>query len=154
MTVLVECPHCSTRVLPMAGRTCPACRKNVDAPPEPKPTPEDLAKAAAVYNAADQIRQGVSPAQVQKSLTAHGVNAADAANLVGDLNRAKREANLVVARRNLVSGAICCIVGIVVTGFTYLASSNAGGGTVIIAWGAILFGGLQLTRGLVQLVQE
>jgi hypothetical protein len=39
MSVLVNCPHCSTRVLPLAGRICPACRKNVDSPPEPKPIP-------------------------------------------------------------------------------------------------------------------
>jgi hypothetical protein len=30
MSALVNCPRCSTRVLPMARRLCPACRKNVD----------------------------------------------------------------------------------------------------------------------------
>jgi hypothetical protein len=48
-------------------------------------------------------------------------------------------------------GAPWCIGGIAVTAVTDQAASNAGGGTYIIAWGAILFGAVQFLRGLAQL---
>ena len=40
MSSLVDCGHGSTRVLPMAGRVCPACRGNVDAAPAPRSASE------------------------------------------------------------------------------------------------------------------
>lgn len=52
------------------------------------------------------------------------------------------------ARKNMIYGALWCIGGIVVTVATYSAAS--GGGTYIVAWGAILFGGLQLLSGIYQ----
>lgn len=53
------------------------------------------------------------------------------------------------AGRNIVVGGLWCVGGIVVTALTYSASS--GGGRYVVAWGAILFGGIQLIRGLIQL---
>jgi len=53
------------------------------------------------------------------------------------------------ASRNMVFGALWCIGGILVTAITYSAASS-GGGTYFVAWGAILFGGLQFLQGLVQ----
>jgi hypothetical protein len=52
------------------------------------------------------------------------------------------------ASRDMLVGALWCIGGIVVTAVTYSAASN-GGGTYFVAWGAILFGGLQFLRGAV-----
>jgi hypothetical protein len=49
--------------------------------------------------------------------------------------------------RNIIVGGLICLVGIVVTVGTYMAASSEGG-TYTIAWGAILFGGLQFFRGL------
>jgi hypothetical protein len=39
-------------------------------------------------------------------------------------------------------------LGIVVTAGTYLLAEERGGGRYIVAWGAMLFGGLQFLRGL------
>jgi hypothetical protein len=50
--------------------------------------------------------------------------------------------------RQMLYGGIVCVAGIVVTGVTYLAASGPGGGTYLVAWGAILFGGLRFFRGL------
>ena len=43
-------------------------------------------------------------------------------------------------------GALWCVGGIVVTAVTYQVAS--GGGTYVVAWGAILFGAIQALRGL------
>jgi hypothetical protein len=49
-----------------------------------------------------------------------------------------------------VFGAIWCVGGIAVTALTYQMAS--GGGTFFVAWGAVLFGGIQCLKGLGQLV--
>ena len=46
----------------------------------------------------------------------------------------------------MITGGIWCAGGLLITIATYTAAS--GGGTYIVAWGAILFGGLQFIRGL------
>jgi hypothetical protein len=52
-------------------------------------------------------------------------------------------------QRDMAIGCIICIIGIVVTFFTYTAaSSNPGGGTYVVAWGAIIFGAIRFFRGL------
>ena len=50
------------------------------------------------------------------------------------------------AASDIFFGLLWCVGGIVVTLVTYNAASN--GGTYIIAWGAILFGGIQFLKGL------
>lgn len=56
-----------------------------------------------------------------------------------------------MGNKNMLVGALWCIGGIVVTAATYsAASSSSGGGTYVVAWGAILFGGLQFLKGLFQ----
>jgi hypothetical protein len=51
--------------------------------------------------------------------------------------------------RNMLVGALWCIGGVVVTAATYSAVKESGG-TYIVAWGAILFGGIQFFRGVFQ----
>jgi hypothetical protein len=53
-----------------------------------------------------------------------------------------------MANRNMLVGGLWCVGGILVTGYTLAASSGPGGGTYVVAWGAILFGGIQFFRGL------
>jgi hypothetical protein len=149
MTSLVECPHCSTRVLPMAGRICPACRKNVDNQPDPIPSPERVVKE--LYGAAaEQIGNGVAPSGVANYLTERGLNSEAAATVVNDLQQAKAHAKRAAGQRNMLIGAISCIVGVTVTALTMQAASGAAGGRYVIAWGAIVYGGLQFVRGVIQ----
>jgi hypothetical protein len=53
-----------------------------------------------------------------------------------------------LARKNMISGVLWCIGGIIVTTATMSAASE--GGTYIIAWGAILFGAVQFIQGVYQ----
>lgn len=55
-----------------------------------------------------------------------------------------------VAKKHLIWGGVLCVVGTVVTAATYWAAQ--GGGTYIVAWGAILAGVVQLVIGIRQLV--
>ena len=52
------------------------------------------------------------------------------------------------ADRDVVHGALWLIGGLVVTGVSYLAAAANGEGTYILAWGAIVFGGIQFLSGL------
>jgi hypothetical protein len=145
---LVVCPHCQTRVLPMAERRCPACRKNVDTTPD-EPTPEQVAEAA--YDvAAEQILRGGNPSEIQASLTQRGMDTQAAATVVAQLKQERAQARKVAAQQNMFYGAFWCIGGIAVTVTTFQFAAGMGGGTFIIAWGAILFGAIQFLRGLIQ----
>jgi len=54
-----------------------------------------------------------------------------------------------VAEKRMLHGALWCIGGVAVTAFTYMAAaSGPGGGTYVVAWGAIVFGAIQFFRGL------
>ena len=53
--------------------------------------------------------------------------------------------------RNMIYGGLWCVGGTTVTVYTYeSAASSPGGGTYFVAWGAILFGGIQFVKGFVQ----
>jgi hypothetical protein len=62
----------------------------------------------------------------------------------------KREVEVTKAMggKNMLYGALWCIGGIVVTVATLSAASS--GGTYVVAWGAVIFGGLQFFQGLYQ----
>jgi len=56
-----------------------------------------------------------------------------------------------IGQRNMLYGALWCTGGIIITLVTYgMASSGSGGGTYVIAWGAVLFGAIQFFKGLFQ----
>ncbi len=55
------------------------------------------------------------------------------------------------AKKAIIRGALWCVGGLIVTVVTYGAASGPGGGTYVVAWGAILFGGIQFCRGLMAL---
>ncbi|HEX8915652.1 MAG TPA: hypothetical protein VF796_25080 [Humisphaera sp.] len=50
--------------------------------------------------------------------------------------------------RNMLVGGVICVIGIVVTVGTYMAAAD--GGRFTVAWGAILFGGIQFFKGMAQ----
>jgi len=56
---------------------------------------------------------------------------------------------LAVARRNMIVGGFWLFGGLAVTvAALSAAASSPGGGSYVVAWGAILFGGLQFFRGV------
>jgi hypothetical protein len=56
------------------------------------------------------------------------------------------------AQRNMWVGGAWCAGGVAVTAYTYTAAS--GGGTYVVAWGAIIFGGWQFVRGLIAFLER
>lgn len=59
-------------------------------------------------------------------------------------SQALREAG----QRNMLIGGVICLIGLAVTAVSFMAAQ--GGGGFILAWGAILFGGIQFFRGVAQ----
>jgi hypothetical protein len=105
----------------------------------------------AVYRfAAEQMRDGVPPARVERSLVEKGLSPEAAAIVVRNLGQAMAKARQDAAQQNILHGALWCIAGIVVTAATYTAAASGGGGTYVVAWGAIIFGAIQFFRGLSQ----
>ena len=54
-----------------------------------------------------------------------------------------------VGQKMMLHGFLWCVGGIVVTVVSYsMATSSSSGGTYFVAWGAVLFGGWQIIKGL------
>lgn len=52
-------------------------------------------------------------------------------------------------KKSIVLGTLCCGLGIVVNAITYSGTASTKELTYVIAWGAIIFGGIQIVRGAV-----
>lgn len=106
------------------------------------------------------LQKGSSKAEVRKQLIAFGYSSGEAeetVEAVADWRRKNPDrqniANTAGAtgggNASMWIGGIICLVGIVVTVGSFLAAGE-GGGRYYIAWGAIVFGGIQFFRGLSQ----
>jgi hypothetical protein len=117
---------------------------------EAQATQEQEQVVEAVYAfAAEQMKNGASPEQIQATLVEKGLPQDAAEAVVSNLTRAVSEAKGKAGKKNMLYGALWCVGGIVVTAATYSAASD-GGGTYVVAWGAIIFGAIQFFRGLAQ----
>ena len=92
--------------------------------------------------------------KVTLNLMQKGLNQYDAsyvvANIVGDdVDPEYKRLKLEAAKKNLLYGGLWCLGGLIFTGISYAAASN--GGTYVIATGAIVVGGLQFIKGIIQL---
>ncbi len=118
----------------------------------------------------DCLNRDISKAEVRQNLIARGYSATAAGECVEEAAEWRRQhpdaqpavhypdapsiANAGVAasgagNSNMMIGGIVCLLGIVVTVGSCLAAGE-GGGRYVIAWGAILWGGIQFFRGLTQ----
>lgn len=118
-----------------------------------EPTPEQMVEAVYRF-AAEQMRNGVEPTDIEKRLMEMGLDAEAAALVVNNLKQARSKALKEAGQKNMLFGALWCIGGIAVTALTYQAAAGGGGGKYIIAWGAIVFGAIQFIRGLAQSAGE
>ena len=59
---------------------------------------------------------------------------------------AQVDASMARAKRNMIVGGLWCGGGAAVTAVTYANAS--GGGSYVVTWGAIIFGGFQFLKGL------
>ena len=110
-----------------------------------EPTEEEVVQA--VYkHAANMMMGGKSRHQIVEDLMEKGLDAETASAVVTNLKQMKKEAEAGRGKKNMLFGALWCIGGTVVTVATYSAAE--GGGTYVVAWGAILFGAVQFIIGL------
>ncbi len=145
-------------VPPRPEPTEPAPPAPAPHPPSPEPAVEATAAEAEptgpsplasrelaekLYSfAAEQLHSGRPASEVEQSLIRTGLSTAEAAVIVAALVRVRQDAG----RRNMLHGALWCGGGLLVT----LVSFQAGNGSFVLAWGAILFGAIQFFRGLSQ----
>ena len=97
-----------------------------------------------------EMAEGKTAEEVENALMEKGVDLASAVTIVHDCEAG--EVASITTRGSLapvVWGGVICLIGLVVTVGSYSAAS--GGGTYVVAWGAILFGALQMIQGLSQL---
>lgn len=101
--------------------------------------------------AAVLMSEGKSKAEISASLVEQGVEAASATAVAEEVLALRSKAANAAARRNMLVGALWCLGGTAVTVITYQAAANQpGGGSYMVAWGAIIFGAFQFLRGLFQ----
>lgn len=108
---------------------------------------EQIVRAVYAF-AAEQMKNGAPPQQIQSALVQKGLDQESAATVVSNLTRLRSEAIREAGKKNMLYGALWCIGGIVVTAVTY--SAAAPGDIYVVAWGAIVFGAIQFFRGVWQ----
>ena len=108
----------------------------------------DAAERAFSY-AKDVLRRGMPREKVEEVLRAQGFDPATASAIVQQADGLKNERRN-AGKRHMITGAIFCVAGIIITAVSYSAAAEGGGGTYVVTWGAIIFGGIQFFRGLIQ----
>jgi hypothetical protein len=81
--------------------------------------------------------------------TAEGQHGYILGNVKVEILKPKIETEPADGTKNMLIGGGICGVGIVITAVTY-SSASTGGGSYVVAWGAILFGGIRFIWGLLQ----
>ncbi len=112
---------------------------------------DDLVNQIYGY-AAELMRSGKSNQDIVEALKERGLDAESAEVVVRNLHDARAKEKVEQGQKNMGLGALWCIGGLVVTGATYGAAS--GGGSYVVAWGAVVFGGIQFLHGLIQYTSD
>lgn len=85
------------------------------------------------------------PEKVAQGLTEKGVELKTARHLVTRVDRTIRKRK---AKKDIWIGGAWCFGGLAISIGTYAMASERGG-SYFMAWGAVLFGGFQLIKGLI-----
>ena len=108
------------------------------------------ANTAAKDLADRELKSGSTPQEVQSLLMRQGMDHETAGSIVAELLHERLDATRAAGRKNMLFGTLWFIGGTVVTIGTFAMAVRAGGGTYLIAWGAVVFGAIQFFRGLNQ----
>lgn len=122
--------------------------EQVTAPVEEQMTKEQMLTSLYNYAARLLIDEDKNSEEVIKALIEKGVSRENATRLVDKLIVEIEEAQNSRANKDMLYGALWCIGGLLVTAISYAATG--GGGRYVLAWGAILFGGIQFVRGMMR----
>ena len=93
------------------------------------------------------IKENKTNYETKAALMEQGLDEESASIVVDNLEQQIAQAKKEKANKDILWGAIWCIGGIIITAVTYSAASN-GGGTYVVAWGAIIFGAIQFFKGV------
>lgn len=102
-----------------------------------------------VYAYATQLMviRNMNTADALHNLMQKGIDEEVARTIVNKIDDEIYEAKMKRANKDILYGALWCIGGTLVTAFTYSAASN-GGGKYVVTYGAIIFGMVQLVKGI------
>lgn len=95
-----------------------------------------------------RMGQGLTNKQIGLELVEAGMDPKRATELITALAEAKAKAMRSSGIRLALWGLLWCGGGIAITVATLNAAKN--GGSYVVAWGAILFGGIEIIQGLVR----
>jgi hypothetical protein len=117
--------------------------------PEPQSVAQEFTyNQNYTYAANLMVHQDKNWYEVKEALMARGVDEQQATTIIDNVESEIAEAHKAKANKDMLWGAVWCVGGIIVTAATYSAASN-GGGRYFVAWGAILFGGIQFIKGVI-----
>jgi len=94
------------------------------------------------------INEGKSATETVHALIDQGLSTETASIVVANIEQQINAVKKSSGSKNMIWGAIWCIGGTVVTVATFSAAAE--GGRFVLAWGAILFGGIQFLYGLAE----
>jgi hypothetical protein len=94
------------------------------------------------------LQKGTRATSVKSDLVNKGADPDEAWAFVSGLSNRMEEAKSQEAKKDIRNGGLWLAGGLLVTLVTYSMASNGGGGSYVVTWGAIIFGGIQLVRGL------
>ena len=106
-----------------------------------------------MYNYASKLlfKQNKTDEETKECLIRSGGLTPEVADhIINDLNTRYKEEEKKAGRSNMLFGALWCIGGIIATVMSYNAAS--GGGTYVVAWGAVLYGAVQFIKGVGQVI--
>lgn len=91
--------------------------------------------------------QGVADDEILTGIQEMGLDREHAIMIVKSL-ATKASEGIKAANSDMTWGGLICLGGLLITIWTYMDAQ--GGGTYVVAWGAILFGAIRLFRGMSQ----
>ena len=101
-----------------------------------------------IYNyAVMQLSDGRSKQEVIDMVVSRGIDPTQAPEIVSSLRMQIAQIKIDAANKDIKHGALWCGGGLLVTIGSYSMASE-GGGSYLMCWGAIIFGGYQLLKGM------
>lgn len=103
--------------------------------------------------AANLMRNGESNYKIEKALVEKGLPQDIARTVVQNLEQERQrqynQAHRDAAMRNMAVGGVICVIGLIISIGSYQAAANSpSGGSYVVAYGAVIFGGIQFLKGL------
>ncbi|GAA4364707.1 hypothetical protein GCM10023185_34440 [Hymenobacter saemangeumensis] len=115
--------------------------------------PNEQQALQAMYNfAAQHMAAGKNNLQIHGLLVEQGMSSAAAEEVVTELRMEFHAIRQAEARKDMLHGGLWLGGGLLVTIITYSLASD--GGSYVMTWGAIIFGGYQFLKGLVKSVSK